>query len=66
MASIIESLVAEHRRLEQLVRLLERQSMLRDAQAGENAALLVDALYYLTRFPDVNHRDCYRSRLQQG
>ncbi|AIC90103.1 hypothetical protein BTRA_5412 [Burkholderia thailandensis USAMRU Malaysia  len=55
MASIIDNLIAEHRRLERLVRLLECQSMLRDAQAAENAALLVDALYYLTRFPDVNH-----------
>ncbi|MDW9251554.1 hypothetical protein C7S16_6097 [Burkholderia thailandensis] len=55
MASIIDNLIAEHRRLERLVRLLECQSTLRDAQAAENAALLVDALYYLTRFPDVNH-----------
>lgn len=55
MASIIDNLIAEHRRLERLVRLLERRSMLRDAQAAANSALLVDALYYLTRFPDVNH-----------
>ena len=55
MASIIDNLIAEHRRLDRLVRLLERQSMLRDAQAAENSALLVDTLYYLTRFPDVNH-----------
>jgi len=53
--SIIDNLIAEHRRLERLVRLLERQSLLRDAQAAANAALLVDALYYLTRFPDVSH-----------
>lgn len=55
MASIIDNLIAEHRRLERLVRLLGRQSMLRDDQAAANGALLVDALYYLTRFPDVNH-----------
>ena len=55
MTSIIDNLIAEHRRLERLVRLLELQSMLRDAPAAANAALLVDALYYLTRFPDVNH-----------
>lgn len=55
MASIIDNLTVEHRRLEQLVRLLERRSMLRDAQATANTALLVDTLYYLTRFPDVNH-----------
>lgn len=55
MANIIDNLIAEHRRLEQLVRLLGRQSMLRDDQAPANGALLVDALYYLTRFPDVNH-----------
>src|SRR5690349_7967089 len=55
MASIIDNLIAEHRRLERLLRLLERQSVLRDAQATANSALLVDALYYLTRFPDVNH-----------
>lgn len=53
MASIVDNLIAEHRRLEQLVRLLSRQSMLGPAAA--NGALLVDALYYLTRFPDVNH-----------
>lgn len=55
MVSIIDNLSAEHRRLDRLVRLLERQSMLRNAPAAANAALLVDALYYLTRFPDVNH-----------
>ncbi|WP_244114964.1 hemerythrin domain-containing protein [Burkholderia cepacia] len=55
MTSIIDNLIAEHRRLERLVRLLERQATLRDAQAATNAAVLVDALYYLTRFPDVNH-----------
>ncbi len=55
MAIIIDNLIAEHRRLERLVRLLERQSMLCDAQVAANGALLVDALYYLTRFPDVNH-----------
>ena len=55
MASIIDNLIAEHRRLERLVRLLGRQSMLRDDQVAANGALLVDALYYLTRFPDVNH-----------
>jgi hemerythrin-like domain-containing protein len=55
MASIVDTLIAEHQRLTRLVRLLERQSMLRDAQAAANGALLVDALYYLTRFPDVNH-----------
>jgi len=55
MANIIDNLIAEHRRLEGLVRLLERQSTLRDAQAAANSALVVDALYYLTQFPDVNH-----------
>ncbi|MFC5431938.1 hemerythrin domain-containing protein [Paraburkholderia denitrificans] len=55
MASIVDNLIAEHRRLERLVSLLERQSMLRDERAETNSALLVDALYYLTRFPDVNH-----------
>lgn len=55
MTNIIDNLTVEHRRLEQLVRLLERRSMLRDAQAAANTPLLVDTLYYLTRFPDVNH-----------
>jgi hemerythrin-like domain-containing protein len=55
MANTVDNLIAEHRRLERLVRLLERQSTFRDAAAAANAALLVDALYYLTRFPDVNH-----------
>lgn len=55
MASIIDHLIAEHQRLGQLVRLLERRSALSDTQAAGNGALLVDTLYYLTRFPDVNH-----------
>lgn len=55
MANIVDNLIAEHRRLDRLVRLLECRSVLRDAQATANSALLVDTLYYLTRFPDVNH-----------
>ena len=55
MSDVIDRLVAEHLNLDQLVRLLERQpSLLADPQAP-NVNLLVDVLYYLTRFPDVSH-----------
>jgi hemerythrin-like domain-containing protein len=55
MASIIDNLQVEHGRFERLVKLLERQSLFEDGAVSANIALLVDALYYLTRYPDVNH-----------
>jgi hemerythrin-like domain-containing protein len=55
MPRIIDRLQSEHRNLEQLVRLLDRQPSLLASVAAPNIALLVDTLYYLTRFPDVTH-----------
>ena len=55
MRTGIEKLHTEHIRLERLVRLLNGQSCLRTDATAPNIALLVDALCYLTRFPDVTH-----------
>ncbi|MBO7752375.1 hemerythrin domain-containing protein [Burkholderia pseudomallei] len=55
MASIVDKLIADHQGLERLVRLLDSRSISVERAAEPNAALLVDALYYLTRFPDVDH-----------
>ncbi|QIE29164.1 hypothetical protein SBC1_73880 (plasmid) [Caballeronia sp. SBC1] len=55
MGTIIERLHAEHVTLERLVRLLSDQSSLRTDPGAPKIALFVDALYYLTRFPDVTH-----------
>ena len=55
MRTVIEKLHTEHIRLERLVRLLNGQSCLRTDATAPNIALLVDALCYLTRFPDVTH-----------
>ena len=55
MYTVIEKLHTEHIRLECLVRLLNGQSCLRTDATAPNIALLVDALCYLTRFPDVTH-----------
>jgi hemerythrin-like domain-containing protein len=55
MPEIITRLLAEHRDLQRLVALLERQpTLLADADAP-NVGLLVDTMFYLTRFPDVTH-----------
>lgn len=55
MNTVIDRLQTEHRDLEQLVRVLDRQPALLPAVNASNIALLIDALYYLTRFPDVAH-----------
>lgn len=55
MASVVDRLIAEHQRLDRLVRLLDSRSISAESATESNAALLVDALYYLTRFPDVDH-----------
>lgn len=55
MPTIIERLQAEHGRLGRLVQLLAGERSLRTDPGAPNIALLVDALYYLTRFPDVTH-----------
>jgi hemerythrin-like domain-containing protein len=55
MSTLIAKLHTEHVRLAGLVRLLNHQSCLRTDASAPNIALLVDALCYLTRFPDVSH-----------
>jgi hemerythrin-like domain-containing protein len=55
MSNVVEKLHTEHLRLTQVVRLLNDQSNLRTDATAPNIALLVDALCYLTRFPDVTH-----------
>lgn len=55
MASIIDNLRAEHGELEHLIRLFDGQLTAVSRASPTKTALLVDALYYLTRFPDVNH-----------
>ncbi|MFP3242973.1 MAG: hemerythrin domain-containing protein [Paraburkholderia sp.] len=55
MPTLIERLLAEHVTLKRLVRLLGGEMSLRAAPCAPDIALLVDALYYLTRFPDVSH-----------
>ncbi|CAG4909924.1 hemerythrin domain-containing protein [Paraburkholderia saeva] len=55
MHTVIERLHTEHVRLARLVRLLDSQSFLRTDATVPNIELLVDALFYLTRFPDVTH-----------
>ncbi|USX11110.1 hemerythrin domain-containing protein [Paraburkholderia fungorum] len=55
MPTLIDRLLAEHVTLKRLVRLLGGEMSLRAAPCAPDIALLVDALYYLTRFPDVSH-----------
>ena len=55
MSTVITKLHTEHVRLGRLVRLLNHQSCLRTDASAPDIALLVDALCYLTRFPDVDH-----------
>ena len=55
MSNVIERLITEHSRLTRVVRLLNDQSNLRTDATAPNIGLLVDALCYLTRFPDVTH-----------
>ncbi|MFM0209516.1 hemerythrin domain-containing protein [Paraburkholderia sediminicola] len=55
MRTIIEKLCTEHLRLARLVRLLNGHSCQRTDASAPNIALLVDALCYLTRFPDISH-----------
>lgn len=55
MHRIIDRLRFEHRNLERLARLLDRQPSLLAIADAPNIGLLVDMLYYLTRFPDVTH-----------
>ena len=55
MHTLIDRLLAEHRNLQRLVDWLGRHPSLRAEPSAENVALMVDALTYLTRFPDVTH-----------
>jgi hemerythrin-like domain-containing protein len=55
MNTVIAKLQTEHVRLARLAHLLSHQSCLRTDASAPNIALLVDALCYLTRFPDVSH-----------
>lgn len=55
MTTIIDNLRADHGKLEHLLRLFDGKPLSSDTPTSSKTALLVDALYYLTRFPDVNH-----------
>ena len=45
MASVVDRLIAEHQRLDRLVRLLDSRSISAESATESNAALLVDALH---------------------
>jgi hemerythrin-like domain-containing protein len=55
MHAVVDTLLAEHRNLSRLVALLERQPSLEPDPDRPNVGLLVNALVYLTEFPDVRH-----------
>lgn len=55
MSTLIERLHADHVRLGRLVRLLNGEISLHVDPSAPDLALVVDVLYYLTRFPDVTH-----------
>jgi hemerythrin-like domain-containing protein len=55
MPNVIDRLQAEHDNLGRLVRLLDRHPAERAGSERAGIELLVDALYYLTHFPDVSH-----------
>ncbi|TAL54600.1 hemerythrin domain-containing protein [Pandoraea sp.] len=55
MTNIVDTLRAEHGNLERLIRLFDDQAIAIQGASPASTALLVDATYYLTRFPDVNH-----------
>lgn len=52
---LIDRLLAEHRNLFRLVDWLGQHRALRAEAFAPDIALMVDALVYLTRFPDVTH-----------
>lgn len=67
MPRIIDRLLSEHKNLDQLVRLLECHPTMPATATTPDVALLVDVLFYLTRFPDVTHHpleDCIVERLR--
>jgi len=55
MHSVLLQLRTEHRDMGSLLTLLRRQRSLLADPFASNIGLLVDALYYLTSFPDVTH-----------
>lgn len=55
MHPLIDRLLAEHRNLFRLVEWLGRHRELRAEPFAPEIHLMVDALVYLTRFPDVTH-----------
>jgi hemerythrin-like domain-containing protein len=55
MHPVLLQLGAEHRDMGSLLTLLRRQRSLLADPLASNIGLLVDALYYLTSFPDVTH-----------
>ena len=55
MHPVLQQLGAEHRDLRSLLALLRRQPSLLADPLAPNIGLLVDALSYLTSFPDVRH-----------
>lgn len=55
MHPVLQQLSAEHRDLRLLLALLRRQPSLLADPLAPNIGLLVDALSYLTSFPDVTH-----------
>lgn len=55
MPNVIDRLRAEHDNLGRLVRLLDRHPVAHTGSQQAGIELLVDALYYLTHFPDVSH-----------
>lgn len=67
MHPLIQQLRSDHADLGSLLLLLRRQSLLMAEPLTPDVGLLVDALYYLTRFPDVTHHtmeDRIASRLR--
>ncbi|MFA7503288.1 MAG: hemerythrin domain-containing protein [Burkholderiaceae bacterium] len=55
MNPLIDRLLAEHRNLFRLVEWLGQNRALRAEPFAPDISLMVDALVYLTRFPDVTH-----------
>lgn len=55
ITALIDRLRTEHANLDRLVRLLDRHPVAHAGAKPKDIELLVDALYYLTHFPDVFH-----------
>ena len=55
MHNTLQALLAAHNNLRRLVALLERQPVMLADPDDSHASLLVDALSYLTQYPDTGH-----------